>query len=53
MYVVVLFFSLMDLNGDILEGSWPSYCPDSALFSLWINRNSNLQGHQSGPFHQH
>lgn len=38
MYLGGFFFSLTDLNGDILEGSWPSYGPDSALFSLWINR---------------
>lgn len=46
-------FSLMDLNGDVLEGSWPSYCPDSALFSLWINRELQSARPQSGPFHQH
>jgi len=53
MYVGFFSFSLTYLNGDVLEGSWPSYCPDSALFSLWIN--SELQSARPSicPFHQH
>lgn len=46
--VVFFSFSLRDLSGDALEGSWLSYCPASALFSSWIIREL-----QSGPFHQH